>query len=78
MEIVVESHPFVPTRRQIEVLAARAAGGSRKDAARILGVGDSTVRYHLGRLLLGLHAHDDAQAIYMMRREIAALIAGAD
>lgn len=70
-ELVVRQRPFVPTDMQLDALAARAAGGSRKEAAKLLGWTDGKLAYHLRTLLLGLRAHDDAQAIFVLRHELA-------
>jgi hypothetical protein len=67
----VAPRPFVPTPRQLEVLAARCATGSRKDAAAALGISLGVVEHHLALLKVGSHAADDAQLCWVYRDLIA-------
>ena len=66
------SHPAL-TPRQVEVLRARCDTGSRKAAARKLGLRPDTVRWHLERIFERCGCTDDAQACFVHHAEIEAV-----
>ncbi len=62
------------TPRETEVLRALAQGRSNKDIAGRLGVGEETVKTHVGHLLAKLHVENRAQAIVeALRRGLVSL-----
>ena len=63
---------WVPTARNLEVLAAVCATGSRKDAAIELGISHRTVETHMKLLRVGSHATSDANLCWRYRDQIAA------
>ncbi len=71
-DIVFRPRRFVPSEVQLQAITARTAAGSRKIAALDLGWSKGKLDYHLRNLLFGLRVHDDAQAAFVLRDEIAA------
>jgi hypothetical protein len=74
--------PWRPTERNIEVLAAVCASGSRKDAARVLvdkdhprGISVRTVGQHVRLLMAHTNAVSVAQLCLVYRREIEPYLA---
>lgn len=61
VKVKVAKPKWHPTERNFQVLAARIATGSRKNAAAALGLSLPTVEKHLDRMRIGTPAVDDAQ-----------------
>lgn len=59
--------PAVLTRKQLQVLARLAAGGSNKQIAKDLGLSPNTVKAHVSEILRRLAVTSRAQAIAIMR-----------
>jgi DNA-binding NarL/FixJ family response regulator len=59
-----------PTPRQLEVLLARCETGSRKGAARLLGIQTKTVHWHFARLFDRCGCVDEAMAAYRHSDEL--------
>lgn len=55
------------SRREREILAAVAEGGSDKVVGRLLGISEHGVRFHLKRIYKKLDVHDRASAIHKGR-----------
>jgi hypothetical protein len=70
-EIALRHRQFEPSERQLDCLATRAAGYSRKEGAAIIGISPSTFRSHMRLLLVGSHCADDAAAVHKYRHELA-------
>lgn len=64
--------PFRATRRNLQVLLARCATGSRKDAAAALGISIHTVHSHLNRLQVGTGLYDDGQLCFAFADDLRA------
>ena len=62
-----------PTPRQLEVLLARCETGSRKSAARLLGIRTKTVHWHFARLFDRCGCVDEAMAAFRHRDELERL-----
>jgi DNA-binding NarL/FixJ family response regulator len=62
-----------PTPRQFEVLLARCETGSRKGAARLLGIQTKTVHWHFARLFDRCGCVDEAMAAFRHRDELERL-----
>jgi molybdenum-dependent DNA-binding transcriptional regulator ModE len=69
--VKVAPRKWQPTNRNLEVLAAVGATGSRKDAAIALGISYRTVEAHMTKLRVGSHAVSDGQLILMYADRIA-------
>jgi DNA-binding CsgD family transcriptional regulator len=55
------------SRRECEILAMLASGGSNKEMARALGISPNTVKTHLGRVFEKLDVQKRVQAIEKAR-----------
>jgi DNA-binding NarL/FixJ family response regulator len=55
--------PVALTRREIEVLAAVARGGTNAEIGRALFIGEATVKTHLLRIFAKLHVDDRTHAV---------------
>jgi DNA-binding CsgD family transcriptional regulator len=62
-----------PTPRQLEVLLARCETGSRKGAAKLLGIRTKTVHWHFARLFDRCGCVDEAMAAFRHRDELERL-----
>jgi len=62
-----------PTPRQLEVLLARCETGSRKSAARLLGIRTKTVHWHFARLFDRCGCVDEAMAAFRHSDELERL-----
>lgn len=71
VKIKVARKQFVPTPRDVEILAARCAAGGRGQAATLLGISVHTVEKHLDRMRIGFGAHDDAHLCVLAHDLIA-------
>lgn len=56
------------TKRELEVLALMAKGGDVRVNARILGISESTCRWHVKSILAKLDAHSQLEAVVMARK----------
>lgn len=72
VKVKVLPKPWRPSPRNIEVLAAVCATGSRKDAAAALGISWRTVEVHMTKLRIGSHAVSDGQLCLMYHDLIVA------
>jgi DNA-binding NarL/FixJ family response regulator len=59
-----------PTPRQLEVLLARCETGSRKGAAKLLGIRTKTVHWHFARLFDRCGCVDEAMAAFRHSDEL--------
>jgi DNA-binding NarL/FixJ family response regulator len=66
-----------PTHRQLEVLLARCETGSRKGAARLLGIQTKTVHWHFARLFDRCGCVDEAMAAFRHSDELELVRAAA-
>jgi DNA-binding CsgD family transcriptional regulator len=51
------------TDREREILTLIAKGNTNKDIARLLGIGDETVKFHIANMLHKLRARSRAHAV---------------
>jgi len=57
-----------PTSRELDVLRLLAEGLSNRDIGLRLGIGEATVRYHMGHIFMKLRARSRTQALYLARQ----------